>query len=280
MRPVDIGRDAAHLLRVTGNGRVLAVFARALYLQVPGGLVAVTTADAPRGPLHIRVNALPAVRPGQPVLVDAAALRIGPEAYALDAPRWSPRLPTAAALLLAREAARRWLPDRGPALDLGSAEPADLPAVTLGALRRTVLADVAAALGGRGPGLTPTGDDVLAGVLLVAFALHSDAPRALLRCARWAPTNDVARAFLTCAARGRCIEPAHDLLAGLAAADRPAVTSALARLRRFGSSSGAALMELSSASDRSSRGPAPGGQHPPELDTAHDPARIVNDQVG
>jgi hypothetical protein len=101
--------------------------------------------------------------------------------------------------------------------------------------------DLAAALGGRGPGLTPTGDDVLAGVLLVARALGSGSPRMLQRCARLAPTNDVARAFLLCAAHGRCIEPAHDLLAGLAAADQPAVRSALDELRGFGSSSGAAL---------------------------------------
>jgi hypothetical protein len=61
VRPVDIGSDAARLLRVPGPGRVLAVFARALYLQVPGGLIAVTTTDAPRGPLHIRIGALPTV---------------------------------------------------------------------------------------------------------------------------------------------------------------------------------------------------------------------------
>lgn len=241
MRPVDIGQDAVRVLRVRGSGRVRASFTRALYLQLPGGLVALTTTTAPRGPLHIRVAALPDVSPGGPALVDATALCIGESVYALDAPRWSRALPTGAALGLARAVARDWLPDRGPALDLGSGKPAVLPEAALQALRRGALLDVAALVGGRGPGLTPAGDDVLAGVLLVARALGSGSPRMLLRCAGLAPTNDVARAFLLCAANGRCIEPAHDLLAGLAAADQPAVRSALDNLRAFGSSSGAAV---------------------------------------
>jgi hypothetical protein len=241
VRAVDVGTDAARALRVRGPGRVRAVFPRALYLQLPGGLVALTTTAAPPGPLHFRVAALPEVRPGRPVLVGAAALCVGRSTYPLDAPRWSRGLPTAAALVLARETAREWLPDRGPALDLGSANPAVLPADALRALRRGALLDVAALIGGRGPGLTPAGDDVLAGVLLVARALGGRSPRMLLRCALLAPTNDIARTFLVGAAHGRCIEPAHDLLAGLAAADQAAVRSALDQLRGFGSSSGTAL---------------------------------------
>jgi hypothetical protein len=217
------------------------VFARALYLDLPGGLVALTTTGAPRGPLHVRVPALPVVRPGRPVLVDATVLRLGNRDYELDAPRWSPELPAASLLALARGAARRWLPDRGPALALGTAEPAALPADALAALRRNALDDFAGAVGGRGPGLTPAGDDVLAGVLLVARALDGRSRHRLLQCADRAPTNDIARAFLRSAAAGRCIEPAHTLLAGLAAADRVAVSAALAELGRFGSSSGAAL---------------------------------------
>jgi hypothetical protein len=78
-------------------------------------------------------------------------------------------------------------------------------------------------------------------VLLVARASQSASTRMLLHCAVQAPTNDIARAFLLCAARGRCIQPAHELLTGLAARDESTVRSAVAGLRRFGSSSGAAL---------------------------------------
>jgi len=93
MRPVDVGVDAARMLRVPGPGVVRAVFSKALYLRVPGGLLALATTEVPRGPLHLRVDALPAARPGGPVLVDATALRVGGRDYRLDAPVWSPRLP-------------------------------------------------------------------------------------------------------------------------------------------------------------------------------------------
>ena len=111
-------------------------------------------------------------------------------------------------------------------------------------MRRGDLPAFAASVWGRGPGLTPAGDDVLAGVLLVARAAcgrSGTTPHTLQRCADQARTNEVARAFLACAARGRGIEPAHDLLLGLAAGDRAAVGSAASRLRAVGSSSGAAL---------------------------------------
>jgi hypothetical protein len=245
VRPVDLGIDAARLLRIAGPGHLRAVFARALYVQVPGGLVVLVTTQAPRGPLHLRVAALPPVRAGCAVRVNRESLQIGDHCYQLDVPIWAPRLPAAASLLRAREHARHWLPDSGVGLELGRVGPAGLPAGALAALRRGDLPTFAATVGGRGPGLTPAGDDALAGVLLVARAIGSVSPvwpGTLWHCAHRAQTNDIARAFLACAAAGRCIESAHALLAGLASADRGVVSSAAQELNRFGSSSGAALM--------------------------------------
>ena len=245
MRPTDVGIDAARVLCTLGAGRVRAVFARALYLVVPGGLVVLATTEAPRGPLHLRVASLPDVRPGCPVWVDEDVLRIGDHGYRLDAPIWSPHLPPAASLTCAHARARRWLPDLGPALDVGMVGRAELQAEAVTALRRGDLGTLAAAVVGRGPGLTPAGDDLMAGVLLVARARWSETGMAAwthLQHEYLARTNDIARAFLTCAAQGRCIEPAHDLLLGLASADHRAVSAAADRLRHFGSSSGAALM--------------------------------------
>lgn len=244
MRPADVGVDAARMLAVPGQGQVRAAFPKALYLQVPGGLLALTTTEAPPGPLHVRVAALPTARPGCPVLVDATALRVGGHHYGLDAPVWSPRLPPSSSLRQAAGAAARWLPEPAPTLDVGPASRAGLPAGARRALHRADLLTFAALVWGRGPGLTPAGDDVLAGVLLVARATcgrSGTTPRTLWRCAHEARTNEIARAFLACAARGRSIQPAHDLLHGLASADRPAVRSAVSRLRGFGSTSGAAL---------------------------------------
>jgi len=107
MRPADVGVDAARMLAVPGQGQVRAAFPKALYLQVPGGLLALTTTEAPPGPLHVRVAALPTARPGCPVLVDATALRVGGHHYGLDAPVWSPRLPPSSSLLQAAGAAAR-----------------------------------------------------------------------------------------------------------------------------------------------------------------------------
>jgi len=242
VRVADIGIDAARVLRVVGPGRVRAVFSRALYLDVPGGLVALVGGHAPSGPLHLRVPVLPATAPGAPVLVDSASLTIADSVYPLDAPLWVPRLPPAASFAPLRSALARWLPDSLPALHVGPGGLMGLSPAAVSALQRGDLLNLAAMIGGRGPGLTPAGDDVLAGVLLVASALSPDADRAmLLDCARLAQTNDIARAFLGCAARGRSIQPAHELLAGLARGNHPAVNSAVRDLRRFGSSSGAAL---------------------------------------
>lgn len=244
MRPVDIGIDAARILTRPGLGQVRAVFSRALYLQVPGGLVALCSTRAPRGPLHLRMTALPTVVPGCPVLVSSRRLRIGDHTYSVSAPIWSPRLPPASMLRRARHQVRDWLPRLGPTLGLGPATDAGLPGNALAALRRGDLLTFAALIGGRGAGLTPAGDDVLAGALLVARSVRDGLPTGswtLRQCARRAPTNDIARAFLACAARGRCIEPAHALLNGLATADRAAVRSAADELDHFGSSSGAAL---------------------------------------
>jgi uncharacterized protein DUF2877 len=244
MNPIDIGIDAARALARPGPGQVLAVFSRALYLRIPGGLVALCSSQAPRGPLHVRTAALPPASAGARVTVSHSRLEIGGQVCSLTAPIWSPRLPQAAALVHARPRARDWLPNTGPTLDLGPTRSAELPGEALNALRRGDLLTFAELVGGRGPGLTPAGDDVLAGVLLVARALR-DGPRfnarTLRRCARRSATNDIARAFLMCAARGRCIEPAHALLTALADADRSATRSALTELCAFGSSSGEAL---------------------------------------
>ena len=244
MRPVDIGVDAARILTRPGSGRVRAVFLPSAHSYVPGGLMALCSppgAPRPVASAHDRpscgADGLPG--PGRDRIP-----RIGDHAYQLTAPVWAPRLPPVSTLRRAHQAARDWLPRLGPTLDLGSAGDAGLAGEALAALRRGDLLTLAGLVGGRGSGLTPAGDDLLAGVLLVACALRDGSATGswtLRRCAQRAPTNDIARAFLASAARGRCIEPAHALLNGLADADRRAVQSAADELRRFGNSSGAAL---------------------------------------
>jgi hypothetical protein len=95
---------------------------------------------------------------------------------------------------------------------------------------------------GAGPGLTPAGDDVVAGAL-AACALSGAGPHQhelemLLTRARVA-TTALSAALLSCAARGQVVPEAAELLRVLGGS--AAIAPALNRLRSVGSTSGTAL---------------------------------------
>ncbi len=95
---------------------------------------------------------------------------------------------------------------------------------------------------GAGPGLTPAGDDVVAGAL-AACALSGGGPSPdalgqLLSRARQATTT-LSAALLSCAAAGQIVPEATAFLRALSG--DAAVQPALARLRAVGSTSGTAL---------------------------------------
>ena len=98
-----------------------------------------------------------------------------------------------------------------------------------------------AVLAGRGPGLTPAGDDVLAGLLLVlAIAGHDRAE--LERAAASARTHAISRAFLLWAARGQPVAPVHHLLAALVDGDGVAIERHRSAVAALGQTSGADLL--------------------------------------
>lgn len=247
MKPFDIGFDADAVMRAGGHGRVQAVFSRAVYVNLPAGLLALTTGAVARGPLHVRVPQLPLVAPGDPVIADRTAMRVGGQRVLLPAPVWRAQPPVSISQQAARASARPWC--QTLSIELGELRHLVDHAVRE-ALGRADLRGLGRLIVGRGPGLTPAGDDLLAGALLVAHAIGAstadepNGPRVdgmFDDVVTAGATNDIARAFLRCAAHGRCIEPAHDFLNALARADREAARRAVARLRRFGSSSGLAL---------------------------------------
>jgi hypothetical protein len=125
-----------------------------------------------------------------------------------------------------------------------------VPDLTLGAgpgpagervLRATLRGDgleaAVTALAGRGSGLTPAGDDVVAGLLFVARAAGG-CEADLVALARRAPTHDISRAFLAWAARGQSLAALHDLVGSCAEGDVPSARRARARLARAGHTSG------------------------------------------
>jgi hypothetical protein len=227
---VDVGEGAHDVLGRPRRGRVVAVYRRAAYLRLGGALVALTDTTAPPGPLHVRCVALPRLREGLAVATDGVRLAGGDWALRVDGPVWRGDLPDPDALACAGS---------GVAPPAGAARVGTIVAALVRAGRLEELADT---VGGRGPGLTPSGDDLLAGVLVVArLWWGTTAGAGLGSVAESVPTTDVARAFLLEAARGRSIAPAHDWLVALASGHDEAAARAARRLVAVGASSGAHL---------------------------------------
>lgn len=97
-------------------------------------------------------------------------------------------------------------------------------------------------LAGLGPGLTPAGDDYLAGVLLGLRAIPSSLlwPLAAPAVLTAVPgrTSALSTALLAAAFRGEAARPWHGLAGALARSDARRAMAAAARVRRLGHSSG------------------------------------------
>jgi hypothetical protein len=199
------------------------VFRRAVYLACPGGLVALVGTGAEPGPLHVHVLALPAVRVGDTV-------EVAPCGTVWRPPPWPPPADVPAVLAAVL--------DHVP--DLGLGAPGADPAGSLAdVLRVGGLPAAVDLLAGRGAGLTPAGDDVVAGLLLAARAARGPAAEpGLVALAGAARTHEISRAFLGWAARGRSVAALHDLAAACAAGDVPRARRARTRLAAVGHTSG------------------------------------------
>jgi hypothetical protein len=216
----------------------VASFRRAAYVQLGGSILAVTNGDVPAGPLHLRLTILPRLEVGDPVVATAAQLTIGTLTVPRSGLRWwqPPLVPGPALAALARagvdllpEAARSALAD----------DPA--AAAVPDALARGDLPAAVDALAGRGPGLTPAGDDTLAGILVVLAIVGHDHTE-LERAATAARTHAISRAFLLWAARGQSVAPVHHLLTALADGDGAGVERHRSSVAALGQTSGADVL--------------------------------------
>ena len=180
-----MGAGAAAAMSTSAAGSVIACFRQAAYVHFPGGIVALTSPSVPLGPLHVSST------------FDFAQLTAGdpfavPDHWRHDPEIWRGELPDAHAVapqLLAAVARRSAL----------LSEP--LHRRWEAATRERDLAAVCRLLGGLGPGLTPSGDDALAGILLAARIRRPDAEEHLVALADQVDTHEIARAFLLWAAR-------------------------------------------------------------------------------
>ena len=224
---------------------VLGAFPTAMYLRLVGGeVMALLTRDAVQLPLGLRLSIHSADHPLNqwvgPVRVGSNQLQTGD---------WSVRMSRLVSVrapmglepnFRAIEDATRNLRRLGPA----EPEPGVLD-ILLSDQRARAPAAVVGRLLGAGPGLTPTGDDVLAGFLVGAwsFGLANDPLRTAVLEAAPSGTTDLSAALLRCASRGESIPQVSALLASLSEGNARSrwPDDALTKLGRVGHTSGAAL---------------------------------------
>jgi hypothetical protein len=209
------------------SGRVHSVFAHAVNLQLGNELWTVVARGGHDGALTVRL--IDAVLPGDmglraddPVWVRSRYVRAGPAVIdARTAVRWIPRAYHADLRGLGERAAEL----AGAARDVAWPGSWPLAEAVATALRSGHGADLDAAVrraAGRGPGLTPAGDDVLAGIFAVltspGVAVGCEPAAARLRAAVAAAlptTTEISRALLHQAAHGQVSRPVWELTSAL-----------------------------------------------------------------
>ena len=262
----------AGLAGADARGSVLAAFDRSLYLDLDGQVVALASSDLSRGPIIITLRhpgALPGVNTGEPVRLHAGRLQVGPvEVDLRNATVWDPTLPPAGAT--ARSAARSVVIDElltaatdesiagllGTRRGGGASHSLLLASLSkgLGAIDAWLSGRLDAALAsaivgrevaGRGQGLTPSGDDLLVGIMLGAGVLPGAAGvcnvqdvRHVLASAAMPRTTRISGAYLDAARHGWASEPWHALVRALAGQPED-VRGAARRLLGIGETSGA-----------------------------------------
>lgn len=224
-------------------------FETAVNLLIGGELWTLLEASRPDAPLGIRLEFRMAglgLEPGDRVTVRAGYLRVGD--WTIDcrcAGRWSPcRWGEPVSGLAARLALVE-----GVARPRALSESADMAGAVMAALRGTdaEIGNVVRTVVGRGPGLTPAGDDVLVGVfaLLTSGAAGEVGAIAAARLASAVEpllhtTTEISGHLLRQAARGLPGRALHDLGQALGeGASHERTSTALQRVLATGATSGA-----------------------------------------
>lgn len=255
-----LGRPLLRTLAGAANRvTVISVHQRAINLMTPrGDLLALVAPELGAGPFNIVLNRWPVemadLSPGLAVAYSASVLCVGPWCINLArAVPWQPR-PDWPALaqawgdgdaLLRRCLAPepKWPLTRQLDRITAHALAAAIDAVVQAPSAATQAAALAGLMG-LGPGLTPAGDDWLAGWLLRwrLDAAMSPRPRPLLRRRDLAGATRFSRALLTGALAGWADEPWHALLNAVVAHDPVALRQPVHRILQHGATSGCAML--------------------------------------
>jgi len=224
------------------EGQVVHAGPDAVYLQVGDGCLGVLSARATRVPLGLRtmLPVLPPVEPGEPATVAEGVVHLPGLTVAVghEFDPTAPRLPFTSALAGAADRVKELA---APALHQVRAE---LPPMALDLLAHADPTAVVALLG-RGSGLTPLGDDVLAGWLATAASTEDPALDdfcVAVRASASRRTTALSAALLDCACRGEALPEFQALVLGVAGDDRALVRRSVTKLLAVGATSGAGLV--------------------------------------
>lgn len=219
-------------------GTVVGTFRHGCYVQVGGDVYAIAGPAVAPGPIHLVLREPPnRASEGLKVWRDGGLLCSDEWWIGLSgSPIYAPVMPDPVTVAQGSGMLSGMLERLEVPGDLSSRWPQVRRAVSAGDLLR-----VRELLEGRGGGLTPTGDDVLAGILLVRDWCGAERLE-LVRIAESAATTTLSRSFLKWAARGLSVAPVHDLMVCAAVDDRPGFDKAFSTVSAIGGSSGAALL--------------------------------------
>ena len=252
------GPVATPIVAQSGTGRVVAVFSSVAYVKLSGEFIAIAKAGVEPGPLTLLTD-IPAktdlsrlgFTPGQNAQFQPGLIRVAGVSITLDpVSLWSPPVscpPSAQRLAQGLSSlARSELAPPEPSL--GGIDWRDGATFAPG---RAWLACVwtkggsdaawARQLVGRGPGLTPSGDDFLGGMMIALHRLH----RADIAGRLWQSiedtakqaTNEISCALLRAAARGHGSASLQSAITALCDGGRD-LDAALAQIDQIGHSSG------------------------------------------
>jgi hypothetical protein len=276
---VAAGPAAIRCFGSSQTGSVIAVFRSTFYIVIGDQLICIANGSVGPGPLNIITVAPPStdwsasgVRVRMPVAISRSEIRVGSRfVFPLSrCKRWSPILPdgepkpgcvrigldtlrVAAAKVAPHEGLGRYLA-KGPTTIRGNVL-SDSAAPQIASARTWVIQMLAEAhpplvrdkawvrkIAGLGPGLTPSGDDFLAGMMIALHRLD-EAPTARLLWRMVEPIaqrdgNAISLAHLAAAAEGFGAEAIECTISAVLRGDGPVILTSLNDVAELGHTSG------------------------------------------
>ncbi len=246
----------AELAQVLGPGSVVALHHHTTTLEtVDGAIITLAASELSNGPHAVLIDQRPWPVSTRFIPNGSMGLRFtsGPALDWTDALRWTaadaaPTAPPTIDNAPALAAALQSTPLQAGLLPIVLGR-APLSPVQQALARHATpliaaLPDPTAARGliGLGPGATPAGDDLLAGLLLTLHYAQQPQVTALREVARQAQTTRLGRSLLRWAADGLAREPTLILLRDLFSRPAPSAFSRLQTVLNYGATSGADLL--------------------------------------